>query len=600
MANKLNSNLHHLTQDAYGSNQPPQKSSPESSQALHLHNIQIKITDVDGEHTHQSEQESLLPINHLNNSTYINRIESSNNMENNSYDPGKQHKTKLDSHEISHENSNSNSNSATPRSKAKHGENYTYMKNREYIEKNIDKVEKKRSALIAETAGATDKFDHSLPMAGDVLTESRKRNLGYKQNSDGVLNNQTTYYGLESKPGLPWESIRPHLKSFDMIGFHGGDGVSNFIGKVQAKVAGHKSGKRITHVGVIILGEDFPDGHSMHQPGRVYCWESTMSGPLAFDRVKNIDGSRCQFYKLCDACHCPVPSVPHRFGFLGSQFRDMDELTIRYDATKDAKLVWCRLNYENRRAVDEFLKPNLSRGETRGQRLLQMMEDWNGRSYNSTCCCIDLYAAAFPCCRWIQDLYAKCCPVHVGNNGSLFCSEFVANLYQELGLLKETVICKNVVPSDYLTMLNEQNEIVPTDLDGDVPILFSGYVRFTARSKLGRKINLNQWFLDSMRPVPKEFDEEDIKEEHIQQEKEFAVAPISIPIAGGSTINTVDNTPRSDTINCPYPMIMPMPNSMIPNSDTYPVVTQPTGASYPQPFNMPFPNSTNPNNYPQN
>ena len=450
--------------------------------------------------------------------------------------------------------------------------NFSHQKNKKYLEKNKSKVARKREKRLEEDANAIEKFDHNIPVAGRTFTEDEIQQHDKKFHDIGLYNNKGTFAGLEVKTGLPWGTIRDHVKSFDMIGFHGGDGVSSFIGWWQAKMASHVGGDKITHTGVIIRGEDFPEDHVMYRPGQIYCWESTMSGPLAFDKVKNVDGSKCHFYKLCSYCKCPVPSVPHRFGFLGTQFRDMGQLTIRYDANPSAKLIWCRLNEENRKKVDDFLAGDGTL--TKGERLLQMMDEWNGRSYNSTCCCIDLYAAMFPCCRWLQNAYAWCCPIRVGNNGAQFCSEFVANLYKEMGILHQDLIAKRVVPADYMTIYDndEDKNIISLDQDKNgVPILFRSYVQFTARSKLGKQINLKKEYLDNLKPEPEPINEKDINSTSVYQETNNI--NYNVPVAGISVPGTSLPSPLSDS-ELPYPNRI---NVGMPTAGTSQVViSQPT------------------------
>ena len=478
---------------------------------------------------------------------------------------------------------------------------YSYNRNKSYREsaRNREKLARHASEQIKKDRTAYNQFQHSVPLAGSTLEDlqnqrreaytkegrklSLKKETSTKSSSsinksfdsstekidkksvtsssskNATFTNLDTFGGLESKPGVPYEGIKPFIKSFDLIGFHGGDGVSNFIDKVQTKMAGHViTGKVITHVGVAIRAEDFPVDHYLYKPEyeqQIYVWESTMSGPLAFDGVRNIDGGKCQFCKVCDCfgfTSC-MPNVPHRFGFLGTQFRDLDNLTIRYDANPGAVLVWGRLNEENRKKADAML-PSLS----------ELMDTWNGISYNSTCCCIDLCAAALPFFRKVQDFYNKVFCLEK-TNGSQFCSEFVANLYKELNILQRNIEANKVVPADYLTRIDDHhlekltnthgksalknagyddlldmlkpifkennNEtnfydvVKAVDRDDAVPILFSSYIRFSARSFLGKKIYLKPEFLDNLKPVPNFVDERTINhtctlDEHAQRKKE--------------------------------------------------------------------------------
>ena len=242
--------------------------------------------------------------------------------------------------------------------------------------------------------------------------------------------------------------------------------------------------------------------------------------------------------------------LPHRYGFLGTQFRDMDQLTIHYDKLKDAKLIWGRLDDKNRAKADQFLAAK--DGFPRGQNMIELIENWNGRSYNSTCCCLDLWAALFSCCRLMQNCYGKCIPA-VKNNGSQFCSEFTANLYKELGILDQSVCAKKVVPADYLVTRNEAGEIVSMDVEGEVPILFRSYVNFTARSKAGKKVNLAQHFFDRLQIDEHLTDETKITPGDVERTS----INLGLPLAGAQS----GVRPTQEQISaCPYPVTnQPMP-----------------------------------------
>jgi len=147
-------------------------------------------------------------------------------------------------------------------------ENYSFVQNRlrMHDEKKKAKIHKIRLENLEKAHEEASKFDHSLPQAGEDV--DKKTEL--KKNKSEVLARNTTYHGRETKAGLPWKSIRDHVKSFDLIGFHGGEGISNFIGAMQTKMSGHNNAGYITHVGLAIRGDDFPVGHDLHNPGRIY------------------------------------------------------------------------------------------------------------------------------------------------------------------------------------------------------------------------------------------------------------------------------------------------------------------------------------------
>ena len=61
-----------------------------------------------------------------------------------------------------------------------------------------------------------------------------------------ILNEKSTLFS-EYKPGIQYETIAKAMKTFDMLLFHGGEGISNFIAKNQAALYGQgKVGNGLT------------------------------------------------------------------------------------------------------------------------------------------------------------------------------------------------------------------------------------------------------------------------------------------------------------------------------------------------------------------
>lgn len=238
------------------------------------------------------------------------------------------------------------------------------------------------------------------------------------------------------KKGIPYNEIRSQIRSFDMIAFRGNDFVSDAISKVESYENGYGE---YTHVGMIILGDMFPIDSYLHDPNKIYVFESTMSGSLG-DGVKNVDSK----------------------SFLGTQLRDFDLVIANYDNHEKTQIAWCQLKQEYR--------PNISM-----ENWISIFNKYNKIRYDANC--ITLISSASKCMRYFKKflniLYCCwCC-----NKNLQFCSELVTNLYKELGVLNKNVQSEHVIPSDYFASSNDPSKTY--DMDKEIPVLFNKYVKIT-------------------------------------------------------------------------------------------------------------------------
>ena len=261
---------------------------------------------------------------------------------------------------------------------------------------------------------------------------------------------------LNTKDGVSYAEIRPQLKSGDLIFFHGGDGVSSLISRIEKKVCGRGD---YTHVGMVILSTTFPVGHPYRLSNLSgkdtttvpYVFESTESGPLS-DGVYNVSGR----------------------SFLGVQLRRLDEVVEAYNASPNTKIAWgqlrsndgtlndCDLNggyinlmdpssviSKDRRASLSDRRASLS---DRDQDLFHIYRKYDGVRYDLNL--IDLLSSVYPKVRKLRTFRRKyCCCRSVEN--WLFCSELVARIYVDLGILPDIIVCDDIVPVDFLPPTNK-------------------------------------------------------------------------------------------------------------------------------------------------
>lgn len=215
--------------------------------------------------------------------------------------------------------------------------------------------------------------------------------------------------------------IKVKLQSLDLILFKGPDWVSDTIRWCQRMRLGCGD---FSHAGIIIKKDVLPNDNRILKD-EVYILESTMSGPLASENVKNVDGK----------------------SYFGVQIRKFDDLVQSYDNNIKTKLAWCPLKEEYRQILED---DDLALKEE----LPKIIHKLEGTQYDANP--VNLIAAILPClrvCRKTAD--------EILNSGEwLFCSEMCALVYKLVGLYPEHVKEMNVLPVDFLEGVDEDN--VPT------------------------------------------------------------------------------------------------------------------------------------------
>lgn len=212
------------------------------------------------------------------------------------------------------------------------------------------------------------------------------------------------------KDGELYSRVRGNLRPFDLVLFSGNDFVSDTIKYLEYKQLRKPEADDFSHVGMIVTDQIL--NHPLVQPGKVYIWESTMSGKLA-DGVPNIDGR----------------------SFLGVQLRDFDEVIKAYDVPNDTRIAYASLkqNPLDSPADVDIIKSGFT----------ELFNSLNGTLYDLNC--LSLLGALYPCIRPCRN----CCMCRC-NSDWLFCSELVATVYKRFGIFPQRVRPENVVPVDFL------------------------------------------------------------------------------------------------------------------------------------------------------
>jgi len=234
-----------------------------------------------------------------------------------------------------------------------------------------------------------------------------------------------------TKQGDKYNKVKNQIKPFDLVLFKGGDYISDFIRYVQHLNTEIKYNKKydvnsdqFSHVGMVVTKDILPD--SSLKDGKLYIWESTMSGDLT-DGVPNVLGE----------------------SYLGVQLRDLDQVVKNYDANPHTQIAFASLKDE---IYDEIMfTPELS------NKFVKLFALYNGIRYDANL--LSLYAAVNKDYRSHRDLIEET----LNTENWLFCSELVALIYKNLGIFPESIDPKNVVPMDFIGFDDEDevNENIP-------------------------------------------------------------------------------------------------------------------------------------------
>jgi len=230
------------------------------------------------------------------------------------------------------------------------------------------------------------------------------------------------------KEGILYSAYKQHIKPFDLIFFKGNDFASAIVAWAERKTLPDKSdfgytirNDEFTHCGMVVTSHILK--HPLVEEGKLYIWESTTSGVLAPDGIKNITGR----------------------SFYGSQLRDLDSVIDAYDFPDDTAIAVAHLlsdvfNPEHDLAdTDMSIIPNLR------DRFTAIFNKYDNVPYAVNP--VKISASAFDCLR-----PARKCVDHSledADDLEIFCSELVARVFIELGFLPHTVIPENIIPMDF-------------------------------------------------------------------------------------------------------------------------------------------------------
>lgn len=237
---------------------------------------------------------------------------------------------------------------------------------------------------------------------------------------------------------LTYKDLLEKAKPFDLIVFRGEDFISSTISHVEKKAFG--TGEW-THVGVIITKDvlDFKNA----KRGKLYVWESTMSGGISGDNVLDEETNKGKF---------------------GVQIRDFEKVIQSYLRTGKSRIGWCPL--KNNPLVK---KSN------------ETIDDFVNRIFKIKNCVTEFYKAhkdspydnkVLPLFKTIFPCFGKLPLIHklFKSKNKLFCSEMVTLLYQHLNLVDISIDPETIAPVE---LIGSSSHINLFDKDTIVDIVAS-------------------------------------------------------------------------------------------------------------------------------
>jgi hypothetical protein len=241
----------------------------------------------------------------------------------------------------------------------------------------------------------------------------------------------------DNSGSISYNDYKHNIRPLDLVMFRGGDSVSDFIRFLEKSKNKNISKSEIiydlecnafSHVGIVVNSEILTDPRL--EVGKLYIWESTMSGKLT-DGIYNIEEK----------------------SYLGVQLRSLDDVVRAYISDTNSRIAFCHIK-------DGIL--NQYKNEYSAlliQRFTNLFIRYNGIRYDANL--YSLSSSIFPCLRGSRDKVEEI----LNSEEWLFCSELVAIIYKELGLIPNTVNPKNVVPMDFVGY-----EVDPIEYGG-IPVI---------------------------------------------------------------------------------------------------------------------------------
>jgi hypothetical protein len=298
-----------------------------------------------------------------------------------------------------------------------------------------------------------------------------------------------------------WDDLVKLITPLDLVLFSGSDLVSSAIQKLEKqKLSIHQ----ISHVGIVVSSSIFPKIKQLN-PTEWYVWESTSSLRLpGFEnevldifgkeklgvQIRNLKdvfqiykgkvyiGKLIQHPLITESNYCfdsILKTIKEEIDHMNLQFRDLEKYVQDSNQTLTSKeqiiiqdemdLVRQHLKSVSHDHLDRWTVKieddvrNVYLGSKKNHKIMQdlrwLYELYGNRMYNASF--LDLLSALFPVLRPLRSMkykmirrLAKVFKSKKMTEESLFCSQFVALVYQKLGIIDPKMNPADFVPVDFL------------------------------------------------------------------------------------------------------------------------------------------------------
>lgn len=262
------------------------------------------------------------------------------------------------------------------------------------------------------------------------------------------------------KEGVLYQAYKKNIKPLDLFFFKGTDFTSSIVSFVERITLPSSGGHNyiitkdtFTHVGLVVTSDILDDERL--EKGKLYLLESTISG-VGNDITPNIDGGYHS----------------------GVQIRDLDTLVACYDHPIDAAVATSHL-------LTEYYDPEVDITADLKVLFTDVYRKYSTMSYTNF---VNLPSSVFSCLRPVRRV-----------EHTIFCSELVASIFKDIGILPDTVDPRNVVPMDFFGLDAEKNPIerVPVVISRPTAIVSMFHFRSQQDETLISDVNLDiDWFGD--------------------------------------------------------------------------------------------------------
>lgn len=286
------------------------------------------------------------------------------------------------------------------------------------------------------------------------------------------------------KSGVSLDLIYSQIRSLDIIFFAGTGAMSAAIICCQARRQKILDDEPIfSHCGVAIRGSDIvktnpnlqkqmeidgdPKGENQWfiDENEVYILEAQLT--TKSQQVVGGASCACGLAEFCTGCGAKLDfwKCGCEKMIYGVLFRSLKEVITEYDATPEVLIHYGKL--KNNMFRDEQSQSNL---QMHRDQLTNRFLEYRTLPYDYGCCGINMCAVMLTCCR-----PCRFCITCSDTESAVVCSELVAIMYRDFGIIPSDTRTANVSPMDFLDY-EQDDKGIPKGIIQKPTVLITAYV----------------------------------------------------------------------------------------------------------------------------